>query len=334
MKASPAPPGTTIYLLGSYAFAWICWGLCWLIMKDHSGLPLLAFAILGSFAPFIAAGICTWLSGGPGNALRFYARALQWRMGWPVFMVAFFLLPVLCILASRLAAWQTHQPFAFQMPWSAIPMAYVWLFFLGGALGEEFGWSYLSDRLDEQRAPPLANLLLGVIWGFWHLPLFFLAIPGTLQHVMPFYLFLIFSIALRFLFSWSYHKGGRSILSNLLIHNSLNFGLSLVVIVPPVPEQHHLRLWYLIILAAAAAVLLQRLAPAVTRPNPQTSNKRQPETAGFGPTQSSDPGAMRQSAGGGGPAYRLHNRVAPSSGNSTNPRNFSSSGATCETSAP
>jgi hypothetical protein len=65
-------------------------------------------------------------------------------MGWTVFLVAVFLPPLLCILAARIFAWQTHQPFAFQMSLADIPMAYLWLLVLGGPLGEEFGWSYLS----------------------------------------------------------------------------------------------------------------------------------------------------------------------------------------------
>jgi hypothetical protein len=263
MKVSVLQPKPAVYLAVSFSFAWICWGLCWLIITCHVGLPLVGVAIIGSFGPFIAAGFCAWLSGGAGSMLRFYARVLEWRMGWGVFFVAFFLAPVFCILASALVAWQTDQPFAFQMGWRDIPNAYLWLLFLGGPLGEEFGWSYLSDGLDTKFSPLLANLLLGLVWGLWHLPLFYLAIPGALQHLMPFYLFLIFSIVLRFLFSWTYHHGNRSILSNLIIHNSLNFGLSLVVIIPPVPQHHNLRLWYLIIFSAIAAFVLHRSARSV-----------------------------------------------------------------------
>jgi len=255
-------PLTTIYLAVSFAFAWICWLGCWVIINHHLGLSLVGMAILGSFGPFIAAGLCNGLSGGLSGIWHFYARVLQWRMGWLVFCVAFFLPPILCTLAGLIGAWQAHRGFAFQMSLSDVPLAYLWLFFLGGPVGEEFGWSYLSDRLDEKFAPQLANLLLGTIWGCWHLPLFFLTIPGALQHLMPFSVFLIFSIILRFLFSWSYHRGNRSILSNLIIHNAVNFGMSLVIIVPPVPERYHLRLWVLIILTAVATSLLQRLAPA------------------------------------------------------------------------
>jgi hypothetical protein len=267
------PPGIASYLGVSFAIAWICWGLCWLIINFHLGLPLDPVLILGSFGPFIAAGYCAWGEGGWPGIRRFYARAVDLRMGWLVFLVAVFLPPALATIAARVFAWQFHQAFAFQMSWADIPVAYVWLFFLGGPVGEEFGWSYLSDRLDEKFPLFGATLLLGVIWGFWHLPLFYLIVPGLLQHYLPFYAFLFFSICVRFLFAWAYHKANRNILSNLLIHNALNFALSIVVIVAPVAERYHLRLWYFAVLNATAAFVLQRLAPVrsqvVMKPPPR-----------------------------------------------------------------
>jgi hypothetical protein len=254
------------YLAFSFGVAWACWGLCWLIVNRHLSLPLIDVAILGSFGPFIAAGNCVWSTDGVTSVPRFYARALNPRMGWLVFVVAVFLVPALAIIAALIFARQFHQAFAFQMAWGQVPMDYIWLFFLGGAVNEEFGWSYLSDRLDEHFSPGFATLLLGTIWGFWHLPLFFLNIPGLVQRYLPFYAFLFSAICLRLLFSWAYHKANRNILSNLLIHNSFNFAISIVIIVPQASERFPWRFWYLAILSAASAFILQRLAPAQVLP--------------------------------------------------------------------
>jgi hypothetical protein len=106
---------TVIYLALNFVFAWLCWGLCALIIDDHLDLPLVDVAIFGSFGPFIAAGICAWLSGGAIGVLQFYGRVFNWRMGWLVFTVSFFLLPALCTISTRVITWQTDQPFAFQM---------------------------------------------------------------------------------------------------------------------------------------------------------------------------------------------------------------------------
>jgi len=104
--------------------------------------------IIGSFGPFLAAGVSTYLESGLRETLRFYARAFDLRMGWVVFLLSFLLMPVLSMGAELLHSRLMHVPFVFTMTWARLPMAYVFLFFLGGTLGEEYGWSYLSDKLD------------------------------------------------------------------------------------------------------------------------------------------------------------------------------------------
>ncbi len=250
-----------LYLLVAFGWAWAGWGLCVLIAKGEVALPLTLTLIIGSFGPFIAAGLCAGVQGGVRGAARFYGRVLQWRMGWDVAVAALLLVPALAVLSAWLYARQFHLPLAFNITLAELPLAYLWLFVLGGPVAEEFGWSWLSDALDGKLPVPFATLLLGVIWGFWHLPLFFLVVPGLTQHYMPFGLFLLMSVSARFLFSWAYHRGGRNILSNLLFHNALNLGLSIVTIVPPLMAHEHLRLWYLTVLIGLAAAALWRVAP-------------------------------------------------------------------------
>ena len=47
-------------------------------------------------------------------------------------------------------------------------------------IGEEIGWrGYAQPALERDRSPLAAALILGVLWGLWHLPTFVL--PGLPQ---------------------------------------------------------------------------------------------------------------------------------------------------------
>ncbi|MGA3248343.1 MAG: CPBP family intramembrane glutamic endopeptidase [Paraburkholderia sp.] len=255
----------TLYLIISFGIAWAVWISCWnLRERGMVAAGLIPVVIAGSFGPFVAAGVCTALVGGLSGAVRFYGRVLDWRMGWSVFLTSVLALPVLAIVT---AAWFERSgglP-TFHVTWAELPMIYLWLLVLGGPVAEEFGWSYLSDALDGRLELRVATLVLGVIWALWHLPLFFLDVPGLSQRFIPFAAFLALSITTRFVFSWAYHRGRRSVLSNLLIHNSSNLSLNLVTIVMPVAAASQPRLWCFCTLTALYAVLLWWRAPLSTK---------------------------------------------------------------------
>ena len=250
------------YVAISFLFSWAIWLACWLLARHGVSTDTLTpIVIAGSFGPFIASGICAAKKGGLRGMGSFYRRGLDWRMGWPVFLVSAISTPVLAILTVFLFDLPAIRAPAFQIGWADLPLIYLWLFVLGGPLAEEFGWSYLSDALDTRYPITLSTLFLGTIWGFWHLPLFFLSIPGLEQKFIPFPVFLLMSVSARFLFSWSYHRGGRSIPSNLLIHNGLNLSLSLVTIVVPLTGTLQPRLICLSALVGLCAAILWRLWP-------------------------------------------------------------------------
>ncbi len=255
-----------MYLAVGFIVAWAVWIVCGLMARHGTpGAALVPAVIAGSFAPFLASGLAVWCDSGARAALRFYVRGLNLRMGWAVFVAAVFAIPLLGVAVAAAFGAVAGQPLTFQMGWKDVPYAYVWLLILGGPVAEEFGWSYLSDRLDEWLAPFSSNLVLGLIWALWHLPLFFLVVPGLDQSFIPYPVFVLTAVCFRFLMAWCYHYGGRNILSNLLAHNGMNFALSLVPIVLPVRGTAQWRLVALSVLAGICAAVLYRLAPPSSR---------------------------------------------------------------------
>jgi membrane protease YdiL (CAAX protease family) len=91
-----------------------------------------------------------------------------------------------------------------------------------GPLGEEFGWrGFALPCLLRMRPPLAAALLLGVVWGFWHLPAFF--IPTLSQSRLWFPVFLLNSMALSVLMTWLYRRTSGDLLLMVLVHLMANY---------------------------------------------------------------------------------------------------------------
>lgn len=82
--------------------------------------------------------------------------------------------------------------------------------FIGGL--EEAGWTYvLQPRMDQKYGFLLSSVLVGIIWIFWHVPLFF--IPGTAhcEGTIDFWMFNVQVISLSF-FRGAIYRIGKDFL--------------------------------------------------------------------------------------------------------------------------
>jgi membrane protease YdiL (CAAX protease family) len=220
------------FLIATFALSWCIWLLP--ALASHRVIHLgdsmqMAAIVAGSFAPFVMGFVWVYRDGGWAAVRRFASRALAWRIGFTYLLPALLLSPLLGWAASWVYASHGGPPPALAVPAAQIPMVFLMLFFIGGSVNEEFGWGYAIDRMTERRAPMLMAPLLGAIWGLWHLPLFF--IVGLTQSFLPFWAFLIFTVAGRTLFVWAYFGARRSLLATLLFHTATNLTLNLFVLV-------------------------------------------------------------------------------------------------------
>jgi membrane protease YdiL (CAAX protease family) len=96
-----------------------------------------------------------------------------------------------------------------------------------GPLSEEFGWrGFALERSLTRFGIVKGNLLLGVMWAFWHLPLFF--IPGTIQQIngnqpVEFSIFFLLVLGLNVFINWLYKNTGRSLFAAMLVHFVFNW---------------------------------------------------------------------------------------------------------------
>lgn len=220
MTQPDAIPSRTVYAFTALAFG-ITWGIFALfaafpdqitaLMGEPSGShPLFILAV---YAPAISAVILILAHAGPTGLARFLTRLTYWRLPWP--WLAFLVIGIPAIFA--LGAILSGK--------SPAPVAGVTL----GALGfmlvlgpvEEFGWRGLMLPLLQRRMAPLwAGLIVGFVWGIWHLPAFFLG--GTPQSNWSLLPFLIGTTALGVIVTPLFNASKGSLLWAALFHFQVN----------------------------------------------------------------------------------------------------------------
>jgi len=147
-------------------------------------------------------------------------------VGWIVLSVT--LLPALF-----LGAWLVAGSRSGVLEISALqggPIASLWIvvvcfahnLLLGGSLGEEIGWrGFLLPALLRRMGPLAASVVLGVVWGLWHLPID-LAVGFGLHGIGAVVARVFFAVPLSVLFTWFFLRSGGSMLVALLLHTSIN----------------------------------------------------------------------------------------------------------------
>ena len=127
-----------------------------------------------------------------------------------------------------------------------------------------YGLRHALPWLQGRLGPLTANLLLGVLWAFWHLPLWFF--PGYFPAGSSFGLYVVSTVALSFLIGWVYNGTGGSLLLAVLAHTASDVADNLrTAALGPSGYGGELLLTGAFVAAAAAVVVYTRGALAAER---------------------------------------------------------------------
>jgi|SRR6056297_383555 len=169
---------------------------------------------LATWAPAISAFVLVLAYAGLAGMRRFLSRLLLWRAsaGWVAFVLIG--LPLVFVAGSALKGGPFLAPLP---PEGAGPVFAVMFMMLALGPIEEFGWrGVLQPLLQRHMAPIFAGVLIGAIWGFWHLPAFFLA--GTVFGGWNFLPFFVGNVVLAVLVTPILNRTGGSLLWPMLFH--------------------------------------------------------------------------------------------------------------------
>lgn len=213
------------------AYAVLAFGLSWAwwlpiafnhqIVAKGSGWPTHFPGLLG---PMIAALSITALISGRNGVHELGRRIFCWRIGVRGWALA---------LGTPLALLAVGFAFDSQRSWSGLGIfnglprfgpILVWaaLVFING-IGEETGWrGFVLPRLRERHGLVGSSLLLALIWGAWHIPLF--AIVETFRGFNAGTLvgFVIGLACGSLVLAWLYEYTGASILATAAWHGTYN----------------------------------------------------------------------------------------------------------------
>ncbi|HSJ34383.1 MAG TPA: CPBP family intramembrane glutamic endopeptidase [Acidimicrobiia bacterium] len=192
---------------------------------------------------------------GPAGLRAELAKQWKWRLPFPLWVLVL-LAPAAIILIAVAIAQGLGAPVG---EWNdpaqlylTIPV-FLYVVVLGGPLGEEFGWrGFALPRLEQRLHPIAAVILLGLIWGLWHLPLF--CIEGTVQQLTPFTAFLAQTTVTSVIYGWLWNTT-KSLPAVVVIHAATNTTVGLL---PVLPDAAHsmIPLWTTISVAAVIALVL------------------------------------------------------------------------------
>jgi uncharacterized protein len=209
----------------------LMFALTWPQDLSNAGLlpfnvPFIVYIFLG-WGFGVAAVIMTGLTLGRAGVISLLRRYLQWRVGWRWYLAAFLLAPALivggvyinAVLTGILPDFSTVIAYQIFGESAYLPL-FILPFFLVDfiANGEEIGWrGYVLPRLQAKYSALTSTLILGVIWGIWHLPKF-------LSHwnAISFAWFMVHTMAVSVMYTWLYNGTKGSLLLVTLFHAASN----------------------------------------------------------------------------------------------------------------
>lgn len=241
------------FFLLAYAASWALWlPLVWWAPSETMRQSLL---VAGTFGPSVAAVLLIAARRGRTGLRTELAQQWKWRL--PITLWALILFGPAVIILTAIAIAQAMGAPAGE--WNdpgqlyLIILVFAYVVILGGPLGEEFGWrGFALPRLERHIHPSAAVALLGLVWGLWHLPLFW--IEGTVQQQMPFAAFLAQIIVTSVIYGWLWNET-RSLPAVVAVHAATNTTVGLLPVLPDAAGSL-IPLWTAISIAAVIALLL------------------------------------------------------------------------------
>lgn len=214
------------YTLIAYGFSWIFW--LPQVLASNEVMPWSFFAyicgFIAPFGPLVAAISVTYWKEGKNPTVKLLNRGRKYKFGKKWWILLFTLSPLWA--GSALFVGSLTENVAINLPWLSNPLslianlgiynfAYLFVFF---GIAEEFGWrGFALQKLRSNFSAIISTLIVGVVWSFWHLPLFF--ISGSSMQTAGLVPSIAQTMVFAIWFAWFYFNTGGSVLATAIFHS-------------------------------------------------------------------------------------------------------------------
>lgn len=231
----------------------ISWGSLLLILGPQRFLglekipdTLLPFTYLAMISGTTISGLLLiGLVKGRSGFKDFFSRLKKWKMPFKFYAIAIFTAPIIFLITSLVLSIFSKE-FIPSIIISNQKLVLIMSSIAGGLMAgffEEIGWTgFAIPKLRETYSLIKTGLIVGIVWGIWHMPLFLSPITGS---VSLFVLLLLIKLithlpAYRVIMTLMYDKT-NSLLLTIIMHISLTTGM--LVFQPTILEGVNI-IWY------------------------------------------------------------------------------------------
>lgn len=226
-----------LFFICAYLFTWIFWIPA--IFLPESIRPLLM--LIGLTAPAVVSTVFVMVSGSDvlkqdlkNKMVGFYK--VKWLN--VLFAVSVFVIVIIVSILLSLLFGQSLDQFSFTEDFSftGVGIASAFITIVIASIIEEVGWKgYCEDSIGNYMNWFWESMIFGVLWSFWHFPLFF--IMGTYHAGLmgnPLFVinFFVSTIPMGFVITWVYLVSDRSILACMIFHLFANFMQEKIAMTP------------------------------------------------------------------------------------------------------
>src|SRR5215218_2686778 len=217
----------------AYALTWLAWSPWYL---SRAGVGLLPFdgegisdylnTVALIVGPTLSAFIMTGATEGRGGVRHLLRRIVLWRVGLGWYLFVLLGIPAIILLSTVFlpGALASFEASAVPSTLFLYVVAGPVFLFIGGPVFEEIGWrGFALPRLQRLHGPLVGSIVLGALWGLWHLPLFLIPSWDTPHGSLPeVALFVILAVSIAVVLTWVFNNTKGSVLLAILAHGSIN----------------------------------------------------------------------------------------------------------------